>query len=151
MDDDIDPRLIALFGSETRVRTLAVLAGAHRPMTAYRVGRVGEMPLPMAYREIDRLATAGLIGRSGRGWVLLDGDVRALLLKRVRVSWADDWFSERARRVSAETPLLRQIRRAPIVRPPQRWRPRNPKRFNRSPTKDRILREMGLRTSIHAD
>jgi sugar-specific transcriptional regulator TrmB len=147
----IDPRLVALFGSETRVRTLAVLAGASRPMTAYRVGKVGGVPLPKAYEEVRRLAVTGLVVRRASGWVLADPDVRALLLKRVRIAWSEDWFAERRRRAREAAAIFERLRQVPHRKPPRGWKPRNPRRFYRSPTKDRILREMGLRTSLHAD
>ncbi|HLY76622.1 MAG TPA: hypothetical protein VKT21_01900 [Thermoplasmata archaeon] len=151
MEPAVDPKLVALFGSETRLRTLAVLAGAFRPMTAYRVAKVGEVPVQKAYEGLRRLGAAGLVVHQPDGWVLADKDVRALLAKRVRISWADDWFAERARRMSNEGPLLQRLRRMPRAKPPKGWHPRDPKRFVRSPAKDRILREMGLRTSLHAD
>jgi hypothetical protein len=54
MEPDVDPKLVALFGSETRVRTLAVLAGAFRPLAAYRVAKVGGIPVQKAYEEVRR-------------------------------------------------------------------------------------------------
>ncbi len=57
--------------------------------------------MPKVYREIARLANAGLVGRRGDGWMLLDDDIRGLLRRRVRISWFDDWIAgegERARR-----------------------------------------------------
>jgi len=151
VEPEVDPGLVALFGSETRVRSLAVLASAHRPLTAYRIGKVGGVPLPKAYREIARLAKAGLVERKNTGWVLCDNDVRALLRRRVRISWADDWLTERARRLPEERALFERLRRTEHTPPPRGWRPRNPERFSRSPVKDEVLREMGLRSSSHAD
>jgi|SRR5208282_875702 len=107
MEFSVDPRLVAVFGSETRVRTLAVLASANGPMTAYRVGKVGEVSMPKVYREIYRLSEVGLVGRRGDGWILLDDDVGGLLRRRVRISWSEDWFAgeggraRRAERVAA--------------------------------------------------
>jgi hypothetical protein len=119
-------------------------------MTAYRVAKVGDVPVQKAYEVLGRLKTTGLVARQAGGWVISDADVRMLLAKRVRISWADDWFAERARRVAAEGQLLGRLRRLPRARPPRGWQPRNPKRLNRSPSKDRMLREMGLRTSVRA-
>ncbi|MFZ0829704.1 MAG: helix-turn-helix domain-containing protein [Thermoplasmata archaeon] len=150
MEPAVDLKLVALFGSETRLRTLAVLAGAYRPMTAYRVAKVGDVPVQKAYEELRRLGATGLVAKQPGGWVLADRDVRTLLAKRVRISWADDWFAERARRISAEGSILQRLRVMPRAKPPKGWQPRNPERFVRSPAKDRILREMGLRTSLHA-
>jgi hypothetical protein len=151
MEPGVDPRLVALFGSETRVRTLAVLAGAHRPVTAYRIGKVGAIPIHKAYEEVRRLGKVGLVAQRAGGWVLLDEEVRALLRRRVRIAWSEDWFAERNRRAEEERDLLERLRRIPHARPPKGWKPRDPKRFRRSPTKDRILHEMGLRESVHAD
>lgn len=147
----IDPRLTVLFGSETRVRTLAVLAGAHRPMTPYRVGKVGSIPMAKVYREIARLGRAGLLRQEGGGWILVNDDLRRFLLRRIRVAWGKDWFQERSQRASRETIILERLRRIPHPRPPEGWKPRTPKRFDRSPIKDQILQEMGLRASLHAD
>jgi hypothetical protein len=146
---EVDPLLVAVFGSETRVRTLAVLANAYGPMTAYRVGKVGGVPMPKVYREIDRLARRKLVARTGDGWVLLDPDVRALLRKRVRIHWAGDWLAERARRLPEERALLERLARTVHARPPARWAPRAPGRLSRTPFKDEALRELGLSTSAH--
>ncbi|MFZ3355657.1 MAG: hypothetical protein WA549_02730 [Thermoplasmata archaeon] len=151
MEPEIDPPLVAAFGSETRVRVLAVLAWASRPMTAYRVGKTGDVPLPKAYNEIYRLEKAGLVGRRRSGWVLLDDDIRALLRRRVRILWLDDWVSERSRRATGENALLERLSRIRHPPPPRDWKPKDPQRFARSRLKDRVLREMGLRTSIHAE
>jgi hypothetical protein len=145
----MDPGLIALLGSETRVRVLAVLASAHAPMTAYRIGKVGGVSMPKAYREVARLAEARLIGARKDGWVLLDSDVRVLLRKRARIAWADDWMAERARRLPEEQALFDRLQRTEHARPPPGWKPRDPKRFRRSAFKDDLLRGMGLRASDH--
>ncbi len=87
MELEIDPRLVAAFRSETRVGVLAVLAGAFGPMSAYLVGKTGGIPLPKAYEEIYRLEKAGLVGRRGSGWVLLDNDIRMLVNKPVPIRW----------------------------------------------------------------
>jgi hypothetical protein len=145
----IDPHLVALFGSETRVRVLAVLAGAYRPITAYRVGKTGSVPMPKAYREIYRLENAGLVGRKGDGWVLLDNDVRTLLRKRVRILWLEDFSAERRRAAPRRQAILHRLADLPTPRFPKGWKPREPERFRRDPGKDEILRELGLRKSQH--
>jgi len=97
----VDSRLVTVFGSEARVRTLAVLANARRPITAYRVGIVGGVSMPKVYSEISRLSNAGLLERRRNGWVLVDEDIRRLMQRRVRISWSEDWLEgerERARR-----------------------------------------------------
>ncbi|MCI4351879.1 MAG: hypothetical protein L3K14_00600 [Thermoplasmata archaeon] len=109
MIPELDPGLVALFGSETRVSVLAVLAGASRPSTGYRVAKIARIQPIKVYAELRRLRKAGIVrevlaegGRSG--WELSAPDVRRLVGDRVRVSWSDDWFageSERARRAQA--------------------------------------------------
>jgi DNA-binding transcriptional ArsR family regulator len=150
-DLGIDPRIIATFGSETRVRILAVLANAHRPLTAYRVGVTGGVPFPRLYREIARLEKAGLVERKGSGWILVDRDVAALLRKRVRIVWDEDWFAEVDRRAPSEDLRLDELRRLPHLRPPQGWKPRVPGSLDRPKGKDRMLRQMGLRPAVDAD
>lgn len=90
MELEVDPLIIAAFGSETRVRTLATLAGASRPITVYRVGKTGGIPLPKAYREVERLERAGVVRRAKKGVELIDPDLRDLFRKRVRILWSED-------------------------------------------------------------
>ncbi len=150
MKPEVDPRLVAAFGSETRVRTLAVLANAFRPLTAYRVGKVGGVPLPKVYREIERLAAAGLVERKGAGWVLVDPGIGALLRTRVRLSWAEDWSAEREARRPAMAALHERLKGAARAEPPKGFVARRPEEHARSPYKDERLRKMGLPTSVHA-
>ncbi len=150
MDAPADRGLTALFGSETRVRALAVLAGAYGPLTAYRVAKVGEIPVQKAYEEMSRLSESGLVAHRRGGWVLGDRDVRALLRKRVRIRWAEDMNAERQHRRAEEEALFDRLERVRHARPPAGLQPRDPGRFFRSPAKDDILRRMGRRTSIHA-
>lgn len=82
----VDSRLIVLFGSETRVRVLAALAHAARPLTAYRIAKASSVAIPNAYREVVRLHRGRLVVRKGKGWVLADRDVRDLLRKRVALA-----------------------------------------------------------------
>jgi len=100
MELEVDPLIISVFGSETRVRTLATLAGAARPMTVYRVGKTGGIPLPKAYREVERLEKAGVVRRAKSGVELVDPDVRDLLRKRVRITWSEDELSQESGRAA---------------------------------------------------
>jgi DNA-binding transcriptional ArsR family regulator len=146
-----DPALVTLFGSKTRVRTLAVLASAARPMTAYRIAKVGEVAIPKVYAELPKLSRAGIVGHRDDGWVLLDDDVRSLLRKRVRIAWAQDFIAESERMGPARKATLARLAKLP---PPKfdtkGWTPKHPKRLMRHRGKDRILRQMGLRRSNHA-
>jgi hypothetical protein len=150
MEEPVDARLAAVFGSETRLRALGVLAGAFRPLTAYRVAKVGRIPVQKAYEELRRLGKSGLVVRKDGGWVLCDGDVRSLLRRRVRIRWAEDLEAERRHRRAEFEALFDRLERTPHTPPPAGWQPKDPGRFRRSPRKDRILRRMGRRTSVHA-
>jgi hypothetical protein len=146
-----DPRLVALFGSTARVRTLAVLASAFRPMTGYRIGRTASVPLPKVYRELKRLRSAGLVAQLPGGWVLSDDDVGSFLRKRLRLAWATDWFGEIERRAPEDRAILGRLRTLGAPGFPRRWTPRDPGQPRRNPRKDRLLSQMGLATSKHGD
>jgi hypothetical protein len=151
MTEAVDPRLVALLGSETRLRVLAVLASAYRPLTAYRVGKTGAVPLPKAYRELYRMEQAGLVARDGTGWTLLDRDVRSLLRKRVRIRWFEDLRAERDQNSRRRRATLRRLNSLTPPQFPVDWKPRDPNEVARDLRKDEILRGLGLRGSIHAD
>jgi ribosomal protein S16 len=159
-----DPQLAYLFGSDARVRTLAVLANSRSPMTGYRIAKVGSFSPTKAYAELRRLGSAGLIRKEGNGWVLLDDDVRLLLQKKVRWTWLDAWDRDRIG-WEQETPRLlseslsssREARaRNPYFLRPRGYRPTRDARkvveeLRRPPSKDRLLRRRGLRTSERED
>lgn len=91
----VDSGLLALFGSEDRVRVLAALANAEAPLTAYRVATMVEVSPPNVYRELKRLARFKEVKRAstqeGRcGWALVDPDLRNLLRRRLRIVWSQD-------------------------------------------------------------
>ncbi|HUZ80266.1 MAG TPA: hypothetical protein VMV28_06600 [Thermoplasmata archaeon] len=149
----VDRRLVALCGSERRLRVLAVLANAFRPVTGYRVSLVGGVPVSKAYDELRRLEKSGLIGRSGpSGWVLLDPDLGSLLRKRIRAVWWKDWFDRVDRRERADRMFPDRLRATPRPRfsKDPGWTPRHPSLYKRNPRKDEALTEMGLRPSKHA-
>lgn len=164
MEPRIDSALVAAFGSATRVRVLAVLANAASPLTAYRVALVGGIPVDKAYREVRRLARAGLVERQRNGWVLVDDDLRSMLRRRVRVRWDQDWDRER-RGWAEETPNLLSVGLAtirgrllsdPAYLRPRGWKPtsaarRTIRELNRPPEKDAMLRRTGLRSSSRED
>ena len=155
MKPEIDPLVVAAFGSETRVRLLAVLAGASRPLTAYRVGKTGGVPLPNAYREIGRLEKDRLVRRVGDGIVLVDRDVRDLLRKRVRIAWWEDWLSLQGNRIRRAQQVadgrgswFDPARYAPDPKATARTVARYAKEFERPPEKDAILGRIGGRKSL---
>jgi DNA-binding transcriptional ArsR family regulator len=95
---NVDPTLTALLGGETRLRILAVLANAGRPLTAYRVAQVGEVRAAKVYPELRRLRGTGLVAVNPSGWVLRDEDVGRLLRKRIPLVWDVDWFEGKSAR-----------------------------------------------------
>lgn len=115
----VDPGLAALFGSEDRVRTLAALANADAPLTAYRVACIVGMEPPNVYRELRRLLRFNEVERKptpeGRdGWTVVDADVRILLRRRLRVVWSRDLIRgarERSRRAAL---VVRRSSRIPL-------------------------------------
>jgi DNA-binding transcriptional ArsR family regulator len=148
----IDPKIVALLGSDTRTRVLAVLANAYLPMTAYRVAKTGETRIPNTYRELARLKKAGLVGQSGKGWILLDADVKTLLRKRVRIHWSEDLKAEREALAPRRAELRRRWSKMPTPKFNNKgWQPRHPEQYERDPIKNAWLREHGLRTSIHVE
>ncbi|MFY9717946.1 MAG: helix-turn-helix domain-containing protein [Thermoplasmata archaeon] len=111
----VDPRLAALLGSANRVRTLAPLANAYRPMTAYRVARLAGIPRTKVYRELRRLLTVGVVGerRSRKGtstWTLLDADMALYLRKKIRVAWSRDLAASATPRAEKERRLAAALR-----------------------------------------
>jgi hypothetical protein len=152
----VDPRLVALFGSATRVRTLASLAGAPGPLTAYRVAQIAGVQRTKVYAELRRLAAAGMVQQrpSGAGrseWNLINPDVRSLLRRRARVVRSEDLEAEAGELARSARRILAKYARDPINAGllGDRSRVRNPKDFERPIEKDRILASLGLRVSGH--
>lgn len=103
MMDGLDPALVAFVGSETRVRTLGVLANAEFPMTGYRVAKVARVQEIKVYQELKRAVEAKIVRKEKDGFRLVDPDFRLILRKRYRVSWSGDWNAgEPARAARAE-------------------------------------------------
>ena len=150
----VDPGLAALFGSEDRVRTLAALANADAPLTAYRVATVVGIKPGNVYRELKRLIQVNEVERAptsdGKpGWKLVDGDVRALLRKRLRVVWSEDLFlgaRERGRRAAL---AVRRSSRDPLdFAAFSPGLPPSAAAVRRRLEKDRVLARAGGRTSV---
>lgn len=152
-----DPGLVALFGSEDRVRMLAALANAEAPLTAYRVAAMVGMKPPNVYRELRRLLEFNEVERAptpeGRnGWRVIDADVRKLLRRRLRIVWSQDLIrgsGDRSRRAqlavqaSTQTPLDLS-RFTP-------GRPLTAREMRRRQQKDRVLERAGAATSVRTD
>jgi DNA-binding transcriptional ArsR family regulator len=110
----VDPRVASLLGSTNRVRTLAPLANAYRPMTAYRVAQLAGIPRTKVYEELQRLRAAGAVeartNRKGRStWVLLDQDMALYLRKKIRIAWSGDLAATAVRRATKERDALTRI------------------------------------------
>lgn len=100
----VDPNISALFGSETRVRTLAVLANSPEPLTGYRIAQVSGDERTKVYDMLRGLARSGIIlsvrRADGReSWELADPDLRRMLVRRVRLAGEKEWNSVFASRV----------------------------------------------------
>jgi DNA-binding PadR family transcriptional regulator len=143
---EIDGALAALFGSDTRLRSLAVLANARHPMTAYRVAKVGGVRPTKAYPELHRLEKAGVVSSGRSGWTLRDRDVALLLRKRVRIVWEEDWFRGKAERDAEDRRRYQRLRRLP----PPAWNGVGPVRYDvrRRRAKDEILIRVRTRPSV---
>lgn len=147
-----DAGIVALFGSETRVLTLAPLASADRPLTAYRIASISGLQRIKVYAELRRLSRVGIVRerRDGRGssvWEIVDPDLRRILIRRVRLTDITTLRTDRARLASSTKRVLEAYRRNPIA-PERLGDPddvRNEREFARSPQKDAILRRLGLR------
>lgn len=151
MPEKIDPAVAALFGSKTRALTLATLANAGIPLTAYRIAQVAGTQVIKTVTELRRLERGGLVLRSptdlGRsGWILADKSLADFFRRLVRLFWLADWnkvIDKRVRSRNRSRPVAINLARFP----PNPEAVPNPGEFIRSPEKDRILARAGLPTS----
>ena len=143
--------LLPVIGSVTRAYTLAILAGSRLPQTAYRVAKLGNLSPPNVYLELRRLEEAGIVEQTPEGWVLTNDRVRAfcegqgpLYARRSTIETKQEWYRRNRNRVARV--LSRPIATLPVSkgRPPKVLR-----EFRRSPMKDALLRQAGLRESRH--
>jgi hypothetical protein len=152
MEATLDSVLTSLFGSRTRLLTMAVLANAEEPLTGYRVAKVAGLPRQKVYPELRRGIETGLVTRVSSGFLLSDPDVRALLRKRVRIRWDEEWDRARASRNPEGGADLDRIRSS--LRGFRTYDPKNRipatalRELERDPVKNQILRSMGARPSI---
>jgi DNA-binding transcriptional ArsR family regulator len=145
-----DP-LVPVIGSRTRAYALAVLAGTRLPLTAYRVAKLADLSPPNVYLELRRLGSAGVVERTEGGWTLVDERVRAfcegqgpLFEKRFSIESKEKWTAMNRDRIA-------RLRRWPAPKG-GKWSgpvPKLMREFNRSPTKNELLKAAGLRTSRH--
>jgi hypothetical protein len=157
---EVDSGLVSLFGSRTRLLTMAVIANADEPLTGYRVAKIADLPRIKVYPEIRKGVVTNLLVRDGRGYRMIDSDVRALLRKRVRIRWDEEW--DRSRKGwNDETSgrlarALASIPTEPNYLRPRGWKPSPSVRkaireMERPAAKDALLRRRGLRTSARGD
>ncbi|MGA7860635.1 MAG: hypothetical protein WCB19_02105 [Thermoplasmata archaeon] len=109
MTINLDRGLVALFGSETRVSVLAVLAGASRPFTGYRVAKIAGVQPIKAYAELRRLRAAGFVRKAPSGWALSDPEVRRLVGSRVRIVWSEDWEAGEGKRAQLAENVVAEL------------------------------------------
>jgi len=153
----VDPGLAALFGSEDRVRTLAALANAEAPLTAYRVAAMVGMKPPNVYRELKRLLEVNEVARAqtprGReGWTLVDSDVRALLRRRLRIVWIDDLSLGAQDRERRAAWAMRRSEAEPLdLSEFTPGRPLSAAAIRRRKEKDETLARVGARTSVRSN
>jgi len=145
MKFNIDPAVEQLFGSETRAKVLAILADSLEPKTGYEISKTLDVSPPKVYDVLRRMETSGFLkaiteGSRIKRYFLADEDLRRLLLKKVRIAVAKDWFSpEMVREREKAFELAKKV----VVRVPKaRGIPKNlPNRqeFIRPREKDRAL------------
>ncbi|MCI4373643.1 MAG: helix-turn-helix domain-containing protein [Thermoplasmata archaeon] len=92
---DVDPKVEGFIGSANRARTLAPIASARQPLTAYRIAWLARVPRSKVYGELRRLKSLGLVAeredpKGASTWILLDEDAAAYLRKKMRVLWSGD-------------------------------------------------------------
>jgi hypothetical protein len=160
MKTDVDPSLLSLFGSQTRLLTMAVLANADEPLTGYRVAAIAGLPREKVYPELRKGITTGLLTAARDGFRMVDMDIQALLRKRVRIRWDEEW--DRARTGWNEetrnrlTTFLASIPTDSAYLRPKGWKPSPSARkaireMERPLSKDVVLSRRGLRTSARSD
>jgi len=153
----VDPGLAALFGSEDRVRTLAALANAEAPLTAYRVAAIVGMKPPNVYRELKRLLEVKEVARAqtprGRqGWTLVDPDIRTFLRRRMRIVWIEDLSRGAQDRERRAARAMRRSEAEPLdLSKFTPGRPLSAAAIRRRKAKDEILARAGSRTSVRSN
>ena len=147
----VDPNLSALFGSEIRVRTLAVLANSAGPSTGYRIAQVSGDERTKVYDVLRSLAGSGIVRsvrrRDGReSWSLADADLRRMLIRRVRLTGETEWDSGFASRVDRAREFVDAVGSINLRGLPSPSK-ETLRELRRSPAKDRALAAAGLAIS----
>jgi len=144
----LQPALRRVLGGETRARVLGLLADAAVSKTGYELAKAARASPSKVYRILRDLAEADLVqvvsDRPGvRRYSLTDPDLRRFLLRRVRITTLQEWFSPaRVRQREASLDRLRPERFVPRPSRLKRGRLPNYREFERLPEKDRALRRV---------
>lgn len=135
-----------VFGSQTRAKVLGYLAGSTTPRTGYAIAKSLGVSVSKVYDELKRLEAAGILGQSldskgRRRFLLRDPDLRSFLVKRVRISSTEDWFSPERIAERRETFERAKETQPNLPRPPSGAKrdTRLAREFQRPPEKDRAL------------
>ena len=147
MTFQINPDIGTLFGSETRAKVLGFLADAREPKTGYQVAKATGLKPPKAYRELQRLAETEFVRvveePRRKCFLLANDDLRRLVLRYVRITTEDEWFSPA--RVRERRDALERAARIRLTLPeskpnpdavPNRWE------YERPPAKVRALQRV---------
>jgi DNA-binding PadR family transcriptional regulator len=144
----IPPAFRRLLGGETRAKVLGLLADATDPKTGYELAKAAQSNPSKVYGILRDLMEAGLVqvrsDRPGvRRYSLTDPDLRRFLLRHVRITTLQDWFSPaRAREREASLDRVRPERFMPRKPRIKREQLPNYREFERPPEKDRALRRV---------
>ena len=151
MPSGLQPGLRRLLGGETRAKVLGLLADATVPKTGYELAKAARASPSKVYGILRDLREAALVqtvwDRPGvTRYSLVDPDLRRFLLRNVRITTIEDWFSpariqQREARMSRLPPMRFEVRTSRV----RREALPNYREFERSPEKDRALRRVGRR------
>lgn len=156
MRSTLPPALRRLLGGETRARVLGLLADAAAPKTGYELAKAARANPSKVYGILRDLSEAGLVeavlDRPGvRRYALTDPDLRRFLLRHVRITTLQEWFSPaRVRQREAMLDRLRPERFEPRPSRTRRDRLPNYREFERPAEKDRALRRVAMRQRSRA-
>ncbi len=146
--------VIRLFGGEVRAKVLGVLAESREPKTGYEVSKILDTYPSKVYDVLRDLEGTPFVevldSPRGKRYLLVDEDLRRVMLRTVRIAAEVDWFADRARRIQESSELLERL--PPMELPESAGEPGPRARallreFVRPREKDQILEKMGLRTA----
>lgn len=139
------------------MRTLAALANATVPLTAYRVAMMVGMKPPNVYRELKRLLQFNEVERTSTpenrdGWVVVDPDLKALLRRRMRIIWSQDLTRGAVDRERRAAIVTQRITEEPLdLSKFKPGRPPSAAEIRRRRQKDAVLTAAGAQSSIRTN